>query len=120
MTKVQEFTKVFTDMASQFPMDAGAFNDAFRKSADLGEKISAVALTAARSNADITSKWTTETLDRLSEVSLSGNDTADYAKTVNEVATASMESATGHLVAYSEAAKKAQTETVELLLNAGK
>ena len=120
MTKVQDFTKVFTDMASQFPTDVDAFNDAFRKSADLGEKISAVALEAARSNADITGKWTTETLDRLGEISVSGKDTADHAKSMNDFASASIESATGHIVAYSEVAKKAQMETVELLLSAGK
>ncbi len=120
MTKAQDITQVFAKMASQFPMDAGALNDTFRKSADLGEKVSAIALEAARSNADITSKWTTGTLDRIGEISVSETDTSDYAKAASEFASASLELATEHLVAYSEVVKKAQMETVELLLNTGK
>lgn len=119
-TKTQDFTKVFTDMAAAFPVDMSAYNEAMKNSAALGEKMSKVALDAATTSADLSSKWTKETLAKMSGVTKAQAEPADYAKSASDFATAQAESSAEHLAAFAEVAKKVQMETVELLMAAGK
>ena len=46
MTKTTDFTKVMQDMMASFPVDASAFQNAFKTQAAYGEKLAAVALAA--------------------------------------------------------------------------
>ena len=65
MAKTQDFTAVMKDMMGAFPVDASAFEDAFKTTATLNEKLSAVCLEAADKSAEISSKWTKDTIDSL-------------------------------------------------------
>ena len=56
MTKTTDFTKVMQDMMAAFPVDASAFQNAFKTQASMGEKLSKVALEAAEKSTEITSK----------------------------------------------------------------
>jgi ADP-heptose:LPS heptosyltransferase len=114
MTKTQDFTAVFKDFLGAFPVDTKAFEDSFN------EKLSGVALSAAEKSAEISNKWTKETLAKLAEMSKAKTEPADYAKAMTDFASANAEVAAEHLAAYAEVAKKVQAETVELLLAAGK
>ncbi|MET4128633.1 phasin, PhaP [Roseovarius sp. MBR-6] len=120
MTKTQDFTAVFKDFLGAFPVDTKAFEDSFKNQAALNEKLSGVALSAAEKSAEISSKWTKETLAKLAEMSKAKTEPADYAKAMTDFASANAEVAAEHLAAYAEVAKKVQAETVELLLAAGK
>jgi len=120
MTKTQDFTAVFKDFLGAFPVDTKAFEDSFKNQAALNEKLSGVALSAAEKSAEISSKWTKETLAKLAEISKAKTEPADYAKAMTDFASANAEVAAEHLAAYAEVAKKVQAETVELLLAAGK
>ena len=110
------FAKMFADM----PVDMSAFNDAFKNSAAMGEKFAKVALAAAEKNAEISSKWTKDTLAKLSAASKVQAEPADYSKVATDFASASVEAASEHVAAFAEVAKKVQMDTVELMLAAGK
>lgn len=116
----QDYTKVFTDFLGSMPTDLTAFQDMFKNGAALNEKLSKVALTAAEQSADISNKWTRETLARLGAMTKAQDDPAGYSKSATEFASASVETAAEHMAAFADVAKKAQTETVELLLASGR
>lgn len=66
-TKTPDFTKVMQDMMASMPMDAAAFQNAFRNHAAMAEKFSKVALEAAEKSSEITSKWTKDAPAKMSE-----------------------------------------------------
>ena len=120
MAKAQDYTKVFQDMMGAFPVDMTAMQDAYKTSAALGEKMSAVALEAADKSTEISSKWTKETIAKLTSVAKVKEDPADYTKAMTDFASASAEMTAETMAAFAEVAKKVQMETVELMLAAGK
>ena len=120
MTKTPDFTAMFKDVMGSFPVDTAAMEDAFKTTATLNEKLSGVALSAAEKSADISSKWTKETLSKLAEMSKAKQDPADYAKAMTDFASATAEGAAEHMAAFAEIAKKVQMDTVELMMAAGK
>ncbi|ALG90804.1 MULTISPECIES: phasin family protein [Actibacterium] len=120
MATTQDFTKMMQDMMGSFPMDTSAFQDAFKTTAALGEKMSKVALEAAEKSNEISSKWTKDTISKLGAVTTVKDEPTDYTKALSDFASASAEMAAENMAAYAEVAKKVQMETVELLLAAGK
>ena len=65
MTKAPDFTKVMQDMMASFPVDASAFQNAFKTQAAFGEKLTKVALDAAEKSTEISSKWAKDALAKL-------------------------------------------------------
>ncbi|MDK3073138.1 phasin, PhaP [Sedimentitalea sp. JM2-8] len=120
MAKTQDFTAVMKDMMGAFPVDTKALEDAFKTQATLNEKLSGVALEAAEKSAEISSKWTKDTIAKLGEMSKAKAEPADYAKSITDFASASAEVAAENMAAFAEIAKKVQMDTVELLMAAGK
>ncbi|MHA6262698.1 phasin family protein [Arenibacterium sp. CAU 1754] len=120
MAKTQDFTAVMKDMMGAFPVDTAAMEDAFKTTATMNEKLSGVALEAAEKSAEISSKWTKDTLSKLGEMSKAKTDPADYAKAMTDFASASAEVAAENMAAFAEIAKKVQMDTVELMMAAGK
>lgn len=120
MTNVTDFTKVMQDMMAKFPVDASAFQNAFKTQAAFGEKLSKVALEAAEKSTEISSKWAKETISKLSGTTTAKTEPADYSKAITEFASAAAEMASENMAAFAEVAKKVQMETVELMLAAGK
>ncbi len=110
------FAKLFNDL----PVDMNAFADSFKSAGALSEKLSRVALGAAEKNAEISNKWTRETLARLTVASKAPSEPTDYSKAATDFASASVEAASEHVAAFAEVAKKVQMDTVELMLAAGK
>ena len=120
MTKTPDMTAMFKDVMGTFPVDTAAMEDAFKTTASLNEKLSGVALNAAEKSADISSKWTKDTLAKLSDMAKAKQEPADYAKAMTDFASASAEVAAEHMAAFAEIAKKVQMDTVELMMAAGK
>ena len=120
MAKTQDFTAMMKDAMGAFPVDTAAFEDAFKTTATLNEKLSGVALEAAEKSAEISNKWTKDTLAKLGDMSKAKAEPADYAKAVTDFASATAEVAAENMAAYAEIAKKVQMDTVELLMAAGK
>jgi len=119
MTKTP-FENPFAKMFDELPVDMNIFNNAFKANAALGEKFSKVALEAAEKNAEISSKWTKETLAKMAAASKAQEEPAEYSKAITDFASGSVETASENVAAFAEVAKKVQMETVELMLAAGK
>jgi len=120
MANTQDFTTVMKDIMGAFPVDTAAMEDAFKNTASLNEKLSGVALGAAEKSAEISNKWTKDTIAKLADMSKAKIDPADYAKSLTDFASASAEVAAENMAAFAEIAKKVQTDTVELMMAAGK
>jgi Phasin protein len=120
MAKTNDFTKYVNEAMASFPVDMTAFNDAFKTSAAMGEKFSKVALEAAEKSTEISSKWTKDTLAKLTDVAAVKDEPTDYTKAVTDFASAQAEMAAESMASFAEIAKKVQVETVELMMAAGK
>lgn len=120
MANTQDYTKMMQDMMGAFPVDMTAFQDAFKSTAALNEKFARVALEAAEKSAEISTKWTKETLAKLGDVTAAKQEAADYSKAITDFASTQAELASENLAAFAEVAKNVQTETVELMMAAGK
>ena len=120
MTKTADFTKGMQDMMASVPVDASAFQNAFKTQAAYGEKLAAVALAAAEKSTELSAKWAKDSLAKLSETAKAKAEPADYTKAATDFATAAAEMAAENMAAFAEIAKKVQMDTVELMLAAGK
>jgi len=118
--KTQDFTAVMKDMMGAFPVDTKAMEDAFKTQTSLAEKMSAVAIDAAQKSTDLSAKWAADTLTKMQDMTKAKTDPADYAKSMTDFASTSAEAAAEHMAAFAEIAKKVQTETMELMMAAGK
>ena len=118
--KTADFTAMIKDMMGAFPMEMSAMEDGFKSQAALSEKLSAVALGAAEKSTELSTKWTKDTLSKISEMTKAKAEPADYAKAMTDFASASAEMAAENVAAFAEIAKKVQSETMELLMAAGK
>lgn len=120
MTNTPDFTAVFKDMMGAFPVDTKAMEEAFKSQTTLAEKMSSVALEAANKSSELSAKWTQDTLGKFATVATAKSEPADYAKSATDFASATAEAASEHMAAFAEIAKKVQTQTMELVLAAGK
>ncbi|MBT2131298.1 phasin, PhaP [Aliiroseovarius lamellibrachiae] len=120
MANAQDYSKMIQDMMGAFPVDMSAAQDAFKNQAAMSEKFSKVALQAADKSAEISTKWTKETLAKLGDVSAAKEEAADYSKAMTDFASAQAELAAENMAAFAEVAKRVQSETVELMMAAGK
>jgi len=120
MTKTPDFAKTMQDMMASFPVDASAFQNAFKTQAAFAEKFSKVALEAAEKSTEITSKWAKDSIAKMTDVAKAKAEPTDYTKSVTDFASAAAEMAAENMAAFAEVAKKVQMETVELMLAAGK
>ncbi len=119
-TKTPDFAKAFQDVLAAFPVDASAFQNAFKTQAAVGEKLTKVALEAAEKSTEISSKWAKDTLAKVGDAAKAKAEPADYTKAMSDFASATAELAAENMAAFAEVAKKVQMETVELMLAAGK
>ena len=120
MTNLNDMTGFFKDMMGAFPVDTKSYEEAMKGTIALNEKFASVAVEAAEKSAEISNKWTKETLSRLSTISKVKTDPADYVKVMTEFASAQAEVAAENMAAFAEVAKKVQTDTVDLMMTAGK
>ena len=120
MANSQDFTAVFKDMMGSFPVDTKAIEEQFKSSSTMAEKMSGVAIDAAGKSAELSAKWTKETLSKVEAMASAKADPADYAKAITDFASTSAEAASEHMSAFAEIAKKVQAQTMELMMAAGK
>jgi len=120
MAKTQDFTAAFKDVMGAFPVDTKAMEDAFKSQTTLAEKLSDVSIAAAQQSTDLSAKWAADTLNKMQTLTKAKAEPADYAKAMTDFASASAEAAAEHMAAFAEIAKKVQTQTMELMMAAGK
>lgn len=115
-----DFTKAFEDAFSAFKFDQNATNEAYKSVAEFNEKLAKISLQAAEQNAELSAKWTKETISKLSNVAKAKADPAEAAKAVADFAQEQAQVSPEHVAQFAEIAKQAQLATVELFMEAGK
>jgi hypothetical protein len=120
MAQTQDFTAMLKDVMGAFPVDTKAMEGAFKTTATMNEKLTAVALEAAEKSTELSAAWTKDTLTKLAAMSKAKAEPADYAKAMTDFASAQAETAAENMAAFAEIAKKVQMDTVELMMAAGK
>lgn len=120
MNTTHDTTEMLKEAMTAFPIDTSAAEGAFKSSAELNEKMSIVALTAVKQSVTISQEWTQQSLKSLSDVSKAKSEPTDYMQAMTDFAAGFSKAATEHMTAFAENAKKAQTDTLELLMAAGK
>ncbi len=120
MNTTQDYTRTITEMMSAFPFDAKALDEALRTSAALTEKVAKLAIEAAGQSAEISLKWTRETLHELEEVTRVREEPAACAESLTRFASASARMAAENMAAFADVARTVQTGAVELMLSAGR
>ncbi len=115
-----DYAQMVKDAMSNFPVDTSSFENLAKSQAALAEKMSSVAIEAAQKSTDLSARWMQDTLSKLSGMTVAKAEPADYAKSVTDFMTQSAESAAEHMAAFADIAKRVQTETLELLMAAGK
>lgn len=120
MANTPDYAQMMKDMMGNFPVDTSSMENLAKSQAALAEKMSAVAIEAAQKSTDLSAKWVQDTLSKLSTMTTTKAEPADYAKAMTDFMTSSAESAAEHMAAFADVAKRVQTETLELLMAAGK
>jgi biotin synthase-like enzyme len=115
-----DYAQMLKDMMGNFPVDTSSVENLAKSQAALAEKMSSVAIEAAQKSTDLSARWMQDTLSKLSSMTVAKAEPADYAKSVTDFMTQSAESAAEHMAAFADIAKRVQTETLELLMAAGK
>ncbi len=118
MNKIEnEFTNAFEKLFTANPMN---MQDAAKNVAEYNAKFSKIALDAAKKNAALSQAWANDTLGKMEALTKVQGEPADYAKVATDFVSAQTQASPEHVAAFTEVAKKAQADTVELMLAAGK
>ncbi|MYG09462.1 MAG: hypothetical protein F4170_01235 [Rhodobacteraceae bacterium] len=111
MNQFQDYTKAFSNMA---------MNDTYQKTAANMEKAVSIALNAASEVVDINDRWAKDTLARAKGVAEERPSPENMVRTMQDYASSSWEASAQYLASYTEVARKAQMDAVELAIGAAK
>ena len=115
-----DYTAFFQDMMSGKGFDMPAANDMFGAMTAYQAKLNKIALDAAEKNAELSYGWMKDTLSKMEVFAQPKGDPSEMAKSAAEAMTSAMRAAPEHMSKFAEVAKQAQTDTVEVMMDAGK
>lgn len=113
-----DFSKAAEDFMSSMKIDTSSFGGALKNASDFNTKLTQIAMDAAQQNAELTSAWTQETMQKM-ESGASANP-ADMANAATAFSTDQTQEMQEKFAAFAEVAKNAQEKTVELFTAATK
>ena len=111
MNQFQDYTKALSNMA---------MNDTYQKTAANMEKAVSIALNAASEVVDINDRWAKDTLARAKGVAEERPSPENMVRTMQDYASSSWEASAQYLASYTEVARKAQMDAVELAIGTAK
>ena len=120
MSNLGDMNKLMKDMMGNFPFDTFAIETLVEKSASLNEKLANIALDVAGTSNEISTSWANETFDKFRVIAEAKDEPVDYGNAMTEFWSAQTEIATKKMALLSDVVKKAQMETVELMVSVGK
>ena len=112
-----DYTKAMEKFVSASPFEMA---DNLKPYVDYQTKLSQVAFDAAKRNIEISQAWMNETVAALDAFAKPVEKPADLAAASTEFAKAQVAAAPKHLASIADVAKKAQVDTAEIMLKAGK
>ena len=117
MFTLDEYTKNFEKFSTQNPfMSSHSLDSIF----EFNSKLSKIALDTLKKSAELSQDWSKETLNSLDTFTKTHKNPSDYSKVINDFITQQTQSSPKHIAEFAEIAKKAQLDTIDLYMSAGK
>ena len=73
-----------------------------------------------KKNTELSQEWSKETLNSLETFTKTHKNPSDYSKVIHDFVTQQTQSSPKHIAEFAEIAKKAQLDTIDLYMSAGK
>ena len=117
MFTFDEYTKNFEKFSTQNPfLSSHSLDSIF----EFNSKLSKIALDTIKKSAELSQDWSKETLNSLETFTKTHKNPSDYSKVINDFVTQQTQSSPKHIAEFAEIAKKAQLDTIDLYMSAGK
>lgn len=117
MFTFDEYTKNIEKFTNQNPFIS---TNSIESALEFNSELSKIAIDIFKKNAEITQDWSTETFGALEKLTKAQKNPSDFIKVVNNFVVEQSQSSPKHLAEYAEIAKKAQLDTIDLYMSAGK
>ena len=117
MFTFDEYAKNIEKFTNQNPFFS---TSSIESALEFNSKLSKIAIDTFKKNSEITQEWSKETLGALEKLTKTQKNPSDYTKVVNDFVVEQSQSSPKHLAEYAEIAKKAQLDTIDLYMTAGK
>ena len=117
MFTFDEYTKNFEKFSTQNPFLSSHSLDGIL---EFNSKLSKIALETIKKNTELSQEWSKETLNSLETFTKTQKNPSDYSKVINDFVTQQTQSSPKHIAEFAELAKKAQLDTIDLYMSAGK
>ena len=117
MFTFDEYTKNFEKFSTQNPFLSSHSLDGIL---EFNSKLSKIALETIKKNTELSQEWSKETLNSLETFTKTQKNPSDYSKVINDFVTQQTQSSPNHIAEFAEIAKKAQLDTIDLYMSAGK
>ena len=117
MFTFDEYTKNFEKFSTQNPFLSSHSLDGIL---EFNSKLSKIALETIKKNTELSQEWSKETLNSLETFTKTQKNPSDYSKVINDFVTQQTQSSPKHFAEFAEIAKKAQLDTIDLYMSAGK
>ena len=117
MFNFEDYSKNFEKMLSQSPIK---FDDAMKSVMDYNSKFGKIALDTVKKNTELSQAWAKESLSALDPFVKGTEKPEDFMKIATDYMSSQTESTPKHIAEFAEVAKKAQLETIDLMMKAGK
>jgi len=117
MFTIADYAKTMEKFVTASPFEMA---ESLKPLADYQTKLSQIAFDSAKKNIEISQTWMNETIAALDGFAKPFEKPADLAAASTEFAKAQVEAAPKHLASMADVAKKAQVDTAEIILKAGK
>ena len=117
MFNFEDYSKNFEKMMSQSPIK---FDDAMKSVMDYNSKFGKIALDTVKKNTELSQAWAKESLSALDPFVKSTEKPEDFVKIATDYMSSQTQSTPKHIAEFAEVAKKAQLETIDLMMKAGK
>ena len=117
MFNFEDYSKNFEKMMSQSPIK---FDDAMKSVMDYNSKFGKIALDTVKKNTELSQAWAKESLSALDPFVKSTEKPEDFMKISTDYVSSQTQSTPKHIAEFAEVAKKAQLETIDLMMKAGK
>ncbi len=117
MFTFDEYTKNFEKFSTQNPFLSSNSLDGIL---EFNSKLSKIALETIKKNPELSQEWSKETLNSLETFTKTQKNPSDYSKVINDFVTQQTQSSPKHIAEFAEIAKKAQLDTIDLYMSAGK
>ncbi len=117
MFNFEDYSKNFEKMMSQSPIK---IDEAMKSVMDYNSKFGKIALDTVKKNTELSQAWAKESLSALDPFVKSTEKPEDFMKIATDYMSSQNQSTPKHIAEFAEVAKKAQLETIDLMMKAGK